>query len=135
MNLYKILIEHCSPKDSVIATVGYILCDDREALYKWFETEPHFAGIFVHLGLFDEDERNKTTVEVYEDEEGRRETTYSYKDAWMKFGGDIFDPVNGIMDYDNLYYGKSLFGFEDLGEYTRGQLDMLDNVAELLILD
>ena len=92
MNLYKILFEHFSQKDSAIGIKCFLIAENDEQVYEWLKSDPRLGEDWI-----------TTCYEDWEDEEE------GFKDRIIACKGQIFDD-----DYcpTNLYYGVTAYGWE-----------------------
>ncbi len=106
MNLYRIKLKHYSQKDSCEATACLLLAKNDEDVYEWIKTEPECA-CYAGGSWSDEEDDNKE-YDIYDDDYnviGKR----TFKEKIIDLKGDIDDED---VNYDDLYYGLTLIGWE-----------------------
>ena len=102
MNIYKILFEHYSQKDSQAGIKCFLLAKDDEEVYRWLSSNPTIGEDWI-----------TTCYEGYEEEDE------DFKRRIIDCKGQMFDEE---YDLSGLYYGVTLHGWELLGN----QYDYLD---------
>ncbi|MED3440304.1 hypothetical protein P4393_12635 [Bacillus subtilis] len=105
MNLYEIVLEHYSPKDSEQGIITYLLANSDEEVYEWLKTSPRLSNsrkIYTPY-KYNEDR----TYEIYNDD--FEVIGYEkYKDRMIRLNGELNE--NDI-ELEDLHYGKTLIGW------------------------
>lgn len=118
MNLYKVMFEHFSQKDSEIGILTYLVAKSDEEIYEWLKSNPKLQDETYIFTVYKDRENNEETFEIYDDaynvigEE-------SYKDKIIRLNGDMFDEDADLSD---LYYGKTLYGWQLVKENVKANV-------------
>jgi len=94
MNLYKVMFEHYSQKDSAVGTVCYLLAKDTSEVYDYVKEMAYWEY-------------------AEEDFDAEYSEYDSFKEKILAIDGEMFDDE---ADFDDLYYGKTLYGWEIVKE-------------------
>ena len=110
MNLYQVMTNHYSQKDSRRGIWAYVVAESSESLYEWLKTEPSFddeiGTLFVSFDGYEEDcEDFKSQMIESMDEES-----------------------TDCADYDDLYYGRTFVSWELVKEDVKP--DILQKVKD-----
>ena len=115
MEIYKIIVQHFSPKDSHTSIETFVLADSNESVYNWVDKEKQY-------GMYTDKTEEDGLIDIYDDDYNiiGQET---FKEKMLRIGGEYFDE-----DYEpqDLYYGVTIYGWEKL------ESDMLDIEIEAL---
>ena len=115
MDIYKIIVQHFSEKDSHTSIEVFLLAESDEAVYQWVDKEKCYE-------MYSERDEEDGLIDIYSDdyEVIGQET---FKEKMLRIGGEYFDE-----DYEpqDLYYGDTIYGWEKL------ESDMLDIEIEAL---
>jgi len=111
MNLYKILVEHFSVKDSKKSIVCLLLADNDEQCYDWLKQENQTKELTVYPPCYD-GESEQEIVDVY-DENYEVVRTETKKEYFIRIQGEINDDN---FENNDAYYGNTIFGWELLKE-------------------
>jgi len=106
MNLYKIIVEHCAPKDCHKSIACLLFAKDDEAVYEWLKKGYNdLEETFILTGY---EYREDETFTLYDDDynEIGEET---FKERMIRLKGLINDEDE---EYDDLYYGKTIYGWK-----------------------
>ena len=106
MNLYEIIFRHHSQKDSETGTKCLLFAKDDNAVYEWLAKE-------------------KTNWSYRETDGNYTFDGEPYKDRIIRLKGDMDDEYE---EYDDLYYGKTVYGWKLLREDILG-----DDIKNLLL--
>lgn len=131
MNLYVIKFEHYSQKDSKIGIVTYVVAENDAQVYEWIKSEPKGEDwvIFNSWKYYEED---GTEYELY-DGDIKCIGEESFKDHIIRVCGQMYSEHSS---YDDLYYGKSYFGWDIIKENIQEhQIDVLMETIGLVVLD
>ena len=109
MNLYKIMFEHFSQKDSQTGIKCFLLAEDDEQVYEWLKSDPRLGEDWITTCYEDFEE---------EDEEG------NFKERLIACQGEMFDEYYEPTD---LYYGAIAYGWEAIGEWSEEYLKVLSS--------
>lgn len=111
MNLYKIIVQHFSQKDSNTAIVALLLAENDEAVYEWIKSEPDTKeeSIIVSYQYAEDDNE---TFDIY-NENYDVVGTEKFKQKMIRIKGELNDE-----DFENsdAYYGNTIYGWEMLKE-------------------
>lgn len=99
MNIYKILVKHFAQKGSHESIECLLLASSDEEVYKWLNVKLY--------GYFSDREQD-SEFDIY-DENYNVIGKENYKDRMLRIKGELFDEEIAL---DDLYYGKSLYGWE-----------------------
>ncbi len=123
MNLYRAKFSHYAPKDNQSGTVCLILAETDEQVYEFLKSEPEINGDKFFLSWQDrEDEEEEKEVL---DENYNLIRTETIKEYLIRIRGSINDEDQ---QYDDLYYGLTVVGWELLKE------DVKTDYSELIEL-
>ncbi len=100
MNLYKVMFEHYSPKDSETGIICYLLAKDTSRVYDYVK---EMAGWKYNEEDFDSE------YSEYD----------SFKEKIIDIDGEMFDDD---ANFDDLYYGKTYYGWEIVKEAVNVEL-------------
>jgi len=111
MNLYKIIIQHFSPKDSKTAISALLLAENDEQVYEWLKSEPRTKEGGLYNSWADREEEGES-FDIY-DENYEIIGTEKFKEKMIRIKGELNDE-----DFQNedAYYGNTIFGWELLKE-------------------
>ena len=107
MKLYKILIEHCAPRDRIVAVAGYLYAENDRDVYFYVDK---------HLNYDAWEDRHDEAIE-------NEEPFYIYDDDYNEIGAETYRErlirLRGSMNdenssYDDAYYGVTHYGWEEL---------------------
>lgn len=110
MNLYKIMFEHYSPKDSMKGIITYLAANSDEAVYEWLKSEPKLSDGTTIYNSYKYSEEDNITFDIY-DSDYNVIGEESFKDRMIRLCGDMFDEDKELND---LYYGLTLYGWEQV---------------------
>ena len=103
MDIYKIIVQHFSEKDSHTSIEVFLLAESDEAVYQWVDKEKCYE-------MYSERDEEDGLIDIYSDdyEVIGQET---FKEKMLRIGGEYFDE-----DYvpQDLYYGDTIYGWEKL---------------------
>lgn len=108
MNLYEIKFEHYSQKDSEVGIVAYAIAENDEEIYEFIKTDPKInenTSIYTSWKYYEEE---GIEYEKY-DESFNWMGVESFKEYIVRVGGEMYSEY---VDLDDLYYGKTLYGWE-----------------------
>ncbi len=111
MNLYKIIIQHFSPKDSETAIVTLLLAKNDEDVYEWIKLEPKLGENTLSNSWADTEadsiEENET-FDIY-NENNDVIGNETFKEKFIRIKGELNDE-----DFENAdaYYGNTIYGWE-----------------------
>lgn len=115
MNLYKIILEHYAPKDKEVGIFTYLTANSDEDIYEWLKNEPTLQdGRWITVSWVYKDEECFTIYNDDCDPVGEE----TFKERMIRLKGDINDDE---ADLDDLYYGRTLFGWELIKESVNEQ--------------
>lgn len=140
MNLYKLLFEHWSQKDSEQGIKGFFLAEDDEAAYEFIKnTKFEYGDPLYNYNSWDEFEEWNGYNEP--DEEGEENYGFmiqnddwevigmeTFKERMIRLGGEMFDDEHELCD---LYYGVTRYGWECVGKIRADEIRVLKNVGVL----
>lgn len=109
-NLYKIKMQHFSPKDSEEGIVGFLYAKNDEQVYEFLKTDPKFDNLHI-LNCWDDKENDDIT----------------FKKSLLKHQGEI---NNDDIEVHDLYYGCTLYGWEIICEEFNLKFDTFVNVLQ-----
>jgi hypothetical protein len=121
MKLYKILMRHCAPKDCAESFVGFrVEKPDKDVM--------EFIDKTLQYGLWKgrEDDR-EDPIPVYDDN-WNQIGTETYLEKMLRVGGELFDED---ASYDDAYYGVTHYGWEDCGEVSDQDIEVLQRLSIL----
>ena len=147
MQLYKLLFEHWSQKDSEKGIKGYFVAENDEAAYEFVKScEKLGYENLLHLYTSWEDfeewngyyEPDEDEVEEGEDVEPTGFPIYNdeweqigmetFKERMIRIGGEMFDDEHDLSD---LYYGETRYGWELVGDIRADQCRVLKDLGIL----
>lgn len=118
MDIYKIIVQHFSQKDSHTSIEVFLLAESSEAVYQWVDKEKCY-------GMYADRTEEDGLIDVYDDDFNviGQET---FKEKMLRLGGEYFDE-----DYEpqDLYYGVTIYGWE---KQESGLLDAEINALKKL---
>lgn len=112
MNLYKILFSHTGPKDSETGIKTYVLAKNDEDVYEWIASEPDVNDDGHLFNSWKDKEDDEEEFDIYDDNYNVIGTE-NFKEKIIRLNGEIYDDDH---DYDDAYYGITLFGWELIKE-------------------
>ncbi|MWV44825.1 hypothetical protein GRF59_14485 [Paenibacillus sp. HJL G12] len=112
MNLYKIMFEHYSQKDSKVGTITHLVARSDEEVYEWLKNEPRLSDGSVIYNSYKYSEEDDETFEIY-DADYNVIGTESFKERMIRLHGEMFDEDKELND---LYYGLTLYGWQKVKE-------------------
>lgn len=118
MRLYKILVDHYSPKDNQIGTICMKVFNTTDELYNYFKN-PYTKETYINT-----EEYPSLYMEFFDNKDTKEEEA-DYKEQWLANEGDIDAEY---VEYQDLYYGLSVYGFTDMGEITQEEFDVLNKL-------
>lgn len=124
MNLYRISVQHCGPKDSHKSVESYVMGRHDTDMYEQISK--------LNYGVWDDRNDERSDIEIF-DNEYNVIGTETYKERIIRLKGDINDEDEDLSD---LYYGCTLYGWENLGpisdseEITLIELGVLNYLEE-----
>lgn len=118
MRLYKIIVEHSSPKDSQYGTICMKVFNTTDELYDYFKN-PYTKETYINT-----EEYPSLYMDFFDNEDTKKEEA-DYKEQWLANEGDIDAEY---VEYQDLYYGLSVYGFTDMGEITQEEFDVLNKL-------
>lgn len=114
MNIYKIIFTHYSPKDSEEGIACLLIAENDEQVYEWIASDPQFGDMRIF-----------TSWKDMEDEE-LEDAEMPFKEKMISICGEVNDEDADLSD---LYYGKTLYGWQLLKE----DIDINKDVPQYLI--
>lgn len=123
MNLYKIMFNHYSPKDSERGIIAYLIANSDEEVYEWIKSEPIVEGRDVNkiYNCWKECEE-EDEYEIYDDD-CNVVGIETFKERMIRLGGEMFDEEADISD---SYYGVTQLGWDIHKENIESnEIDML----------
>lgn len=108
MNLYEIMLEHFSQKDSEKGIYTYLVANSDEEVYEWLKYEQKLKDgrrVFVS---YEDYENDGDVFDIYDDKYNvvGQET---FKERMIRLKGDLNDEEKELSD---LYYGATLIGWK-----------------------
>lgn len=125
MNLYKIMFDHYSQKDSERGIITYLVAESDESVYEWLKSEPRIGENGTRIFTsYKYSEKDGETFAIYDDAYDviGAET---FKDRMIRLHGDMFDEDADLSD---LYYGKTLYGWKMVKEDAKP--DVLQTIKD-----
>ncbi|MGR6760281.1 hypothetical protein ACU1JV_00360 [Paenibacillus sp. T2-29] len=107
MNLYKIMFEHFSQKDSQKGILTYLVADSDSEVYEWIKSEPSSEIWGSIFNSYKYKEKDKEVFDVY-DNNYNCVSQEGFRDRMIRLHGDMFDEDVELCD---LYYGVTLYGW------------------------
>ncbi len=123
MNLYKIKTEHFAPKDSHESMMGFVFANNDEEVY-------HFVDKQFNHDSWEEEKSDAWEEEKAEFPEYYEDYAGTYKQKIIKLKGEIEDES---VEFDDVYYGITLYGWELVDENTHLNYDDLKHLKEFYI--
>lgn len=117
--LYRIVVRHHAPKGSHTSTQGYTIQESAEKVLDWLMDQGWF--------YYDEDHLAEE-FDVY-DEDYDRIGTETRREEWLRVGGQT---NSEHVDYSDLYYGLTLYGWEEVGGITEDEIESLNRLGLLI---
>jgi len=116
MNLYEIKTTHYAPKDSHESIMGFVFANSDEEVY-------HFIDKKFNYNSWEEEKSDD-----WEDnkKEYPKDFMGTYKQKIIKLKGEIDDDD---VDFDDAYYGITLYGWEMVDENTKLNYDGLKHLG------
>ena len=106
MKLHKILLRHCSPKDSVEVTKLYVLADNEAAILARLDDGK--AG-FTYGGWQEQSDEAEEPCEIY-DTDYKVIGTETYLEKMLRLRGEFNDED---ANYEDAYYGIKHWGWDE----------------------
>ncbi|WP_311078093.1 hypothetical protein [Paenibacillus polymyxa] len=107
MNLYKIMFEHFSQKDSQKGILTYLVADSDSEVYEWIKSEPSTEIWGSIFNSYKYKEKDNEMFNIY-DNDFNIVDKESFRDRMIRLHGDMFDEETELSD---LYYGATLYGW------------------------
>ncbi len=114
MNLYRIIVQHFSQKDSHTSTQAYLAANNDEEVYEWIKAEK-LEGMYVGWNYNEED---GNTFDIYNDDYSVTGTE-TFREKMLRIKGEFNDED---LELSDLYYGKTIYGWEEMGPIDERQL-------------
>jgi hypothetical protein len=118
--LYRIVVRHHSPKDSHTSTQGYTVQKNDEQVLEWMLAQDWFYA--------DDEDDLAEEFDVY-DEDYEIIGTETRREKWLRVGGQI---NSEHVDYSDLVYGLTLYGWEEIGGITEDEIETLGRLGLLI---
>ncbi len=110
MNLYKIKFAHYSKKSEEDGIKTYIIADNEIEVYEYIQN--NYSALWKDRELYKDEY-------TYFNKETKKEEIEYHRERMLRFKGDINDPD---VSWDDLYYGKTLYGWELIKENINSDL-------------
>lgn len=107
-NLYRIIVGHFAPKDSLHATWAFLIAENEDQVYDWIANEPMIYEEPTCSMWKD----NEETFEVYDDDYNVIGSE-TFREKIIRLKGEINDDD---YDFSDSYYGITLYGWELIKE-------------------
>jgi hypothetical protein len=122
--LYEIKIRHCSQKDFIEASKGYIVAQNDEEVY-------NYINKFLLHGIWSDRNNDSLNHNVNFLEDEGFISKESYKEKMLRYKGEFFDPN---ASYDDRYYGVTHYGWVEVLNVLDSDIDRLIslNIAKLI---
>ena len=114
MNLYKILLRHCSQKDKVKVIKSYVFANNEYELMVRLDQEYNY-------GLWKDSQEDGDEFKVYNDDYDVIGTETRFE-KMLRLRGDFNDPN---ADYSDGYYGITHYGWSEVQEISNEQAQIL----------
>ena len=111
MNLYEIMFDHYSQKDSERGTLTYLIAKSDEDVYEWIKAEHELKNGRQIYCSYEDREEDDEVYYTYDDDNLEIEETF--KERMIRLQGEMNDDD---AELDDLYYGKTLYGWELIRE-------------------
>lgn len=118
MNLYKVMFKHFSQNDSEIGILTYLVAKSDEEVYEWLKSDPKLQNETYIYTAYRYRENDRKTYKMYDDDYNVIGEE-SYKDKIIRLNGDMFDEDADLSD---LYYGKTLYGWQLVKEDVKADV-------------
>lgn len=106
MKLHKILLRHCSQKDSVEVTKLYVLADSESDILARLDTP---GGDYTYGAWQERSDEADEPCEIYDDD-FKLIGTETYIEKMLRLRGEFND---GNADYSDGYYGIKHWGWDE----------------------
>jgi len=100
--LYKIVMRHCAPKDCEDSIYGYVIANDEKEVLDYVDQECMYGTW--------QDRSNEDRKRTIYDDEYNEIGEETYMEYMLRIRGEINDED---ADYSDLYYGLTLYGWEE----------------------
>ncbi|MET3209658.1 UNVERIFIED_CONTAM: hypothetical protein ABIC26_002605 [Paenibacillus sp. PvR008] len=107
MNLYKIMFEHFSQKDSQKGILTYLVANSDSEVYEWLKSEPSSEDWGSIYNNYEYKEKDNEVFDVYDNDFSIVDQE-SFRDRMIRLNGDMYDEEVELSD---LYYGATLYGW------------------------
>lgn len=106
MKLHKILLRHCSPKDSVEVTLLYVLANSEPAILSRLDAG---NGKYTYGAWKEQSDEAEEPCEIYDDKYNVIGTE-TYLEKMLRIRGEFNDED---ADYSDAYYGIKHYGWDE----------------------
>jgi hypothetical protein len=107
MNLYKIMFEHFSQKDSQKGILTYLAANSDSEVYEWLKSEPSSEDWGSIYNNYNHKEEDNEVFNIYDNDFSIIDQE-SFRDRMIRLHGDMYDEEVELSD---LYYGATLYGW------------------------
>ncbi|KAF6620659.1 hypothetical protein HFE03_07980 [Paenibacillus sp. EKM102P] len=107
MNLYKIMFEHFSQKDSQNGILTYLAANSDSEVYEWLKSEPYSESWGNIFNNYNYKEKDNEVFDIYDNDFSIIDQE-SFRDRMIRLHGDMYDEEVELSD---LYYGATLYGW------------------------
>ena len=114
MKLYKIKVLHGSPKNSWTDIYTYTVAENDEQVYNWLRLKASWNYY----------EEENETFKIY-DAEYQVIGTETFKEKILRIKGDANDED---LEWADVHYGITAYGWVDMGDITNRQILVLKNL-------
>lgn len=118
MKLHKILLRHCSPKDSVEVTKLYVLADSETEILARLDAND---GFYTYGAWREQTEEAEAPCIIYDDKYNEIGTE-TYLEKMLRLRGEFNDDD---ADYSDAYYGIKHWGWDEGREISVSDADTL----------
>ncbi|MEK4427680.1 hypothetical protein MHB54_00320 [Paenibacillus sp. FSL M7-0802] len=112
MNLYKIMFEHFSQKDSQKGILTYLAANSDSEVYEWLKSEPPSEDWGNIYNNYNHKEKDNEVFDIYDNDFSIVDQE-SFRDRMIRLHGDMYDEEVELSD---LYYGATLYGWKAVKE-------------------
>ncbi len=118
MKLHRILMRHCSPKDSVEVTKLFVVADSEQSILAKLDD---VKRRYTYGAWKEKSEDAEEPFEIY-DEDYKVIGTETYLEKMLRLRGEFNDED---ADYSDAYYGVTHYGWDEGGEISNADADTL----------
>jgi hypothetical protein len=123
MKLYRINVQHCSPKDSHTSIECFLLARDEEDVFDWIDQNRKYDN-------WTETNDDNYTYTIYDDDYNEIGSE-TFKEKIIRIKGDINDEDQ---DWSDAHYGLTFYGWEEV-TVSEGSIEALDELGILIRLE